>query len=81
MTCKHFLAKVLLVELQRLEMPDMTSIGIPVGVIEVKRPDDKISYGTSHQIYDYMLQLRPFHGLKHVFGIVNLQAVESIGCQ
>jgi hypothetical protein len=57
------------------ETPDIwvvTSRGIPVGVIEVKRPDDKImEEPLAHgQIYDYMLRLRSFHGLKHVFGIV-----------
>jgi hypothetical protein len=46
--------------------------GVPVGVIEVKRPDKKIMNKpmVHGQIYDYMLRLRSFHGLKNVFGIV-----------
>jgi hypothetical protein len=46
--------------------------GIPVGVIEVKKPDEKImsSELVHGQIYDYMIRLQSFHGLKNVFGIV-----------
>lgn len=54
-----------------------TRSGNPLGVVEVKRPgeskpgesilEDKHVFG---QIYDYMLRLHSFHGLKDVFGIV-----------
>ena len=51
----------------------MSNRGIPVGVCEVKRPGKHImnSPYIFGQIYDYMLRLRTFHGLKHVFGIVS----------
>ena len=51
----------------------MNDHGVPVGVCEVKKPgrdiiDSRVVHG---QIYDYMLRLRSFHGIKHVFGIVS----------
>jgi hypothetical protein len=49
--------------------------GMPVGVIEVMRPDsnpDKMNDPLIHgQMYDYMLRLQSYYGLKHVFGIVS----------
>jgi len=44
----------------------------PVGVVEVKLPGEKImrSPNVYGQIFDDMMSLRSFHGLKHVFGIV-----------
>jgi hypothetical protein len=47
--------------------------GVPVGVCEVKTPGSSIMESDiiHGQIFDYMLQLRSFHGLKHVFGIVS----------
>ncbi len=47
--------------------------GVPVGVVEVKKPGKKIMQSdyVHGQIYDYMMRLRSFHGLKHVFGIVS----------
>jgi hypothetical protein len=49
-----------------------SAMGMPIGVIEIKKPDAKIMrnrliYG---QIFDYMMMLRAFHGLTFVFGIV-----------
>jgi len=51
----------------------MTASGKPVGVCEVKTPGSTImnSRMLHGQIYDYMLRLRSFHGLKRVFGIVS----------
>ncbi len=51
----------------------MNERGVPVGVCEVKKPGRTIinSPVVHGQIYDYMLRLRSFHGLKHVFGIVS----------
>mmetsp|Transcript_521 Transcript_521/g.739 ORF Transcript_521/g.739 Transcript_521/m.739 type:complete len:510 (+) Transcript_521:622-2151(+) len=47
--------------------------GIPIGVIEVKKPDSKImnSNRLHGQIYDYMLRLRHFFGQKWIFGITS----------
>ena len=42
----------------------------PLGIVEVKRQSilsDKHAFG---QIYDYMLRLQSFHGLKDVFGVL-----------
>ncbi len=49
------------------------STGVPVGVVDVKRPGKGImdSEQVHGQIYDYMMRLRSFHGLRHVFGIVS----------
>ncbi len=71
-------------ELSVFEMrPDMwivTSEGVPVGVVEVKKPDKnnkntvldhKNVFG---QIYDYMMRLRSFFGLRYVFGIITTYA-------
>jgi hypothetical protein len=46
--------------------------GIPVGVVEVKKPHPVVmtSKRVHGQIYDYMLRLRTQHGIQHVFGIV-----------
>lgn len=46
--------------------------GIPVGVIEVKKPNEKIMEEklVHGQIYDYMLRLQSFYGIQNVFGIV-----------
>lgn len=46
--------------------------GIPVGVIEVKKPDDSIMKDpvVHGQIYDYMLRLQSFYGIQNVFGVV-----------
>lgn len=51
----------------------MNERGVPVGVCEVKKPGSSImdSPVVHGQIYDYMLRLRSFHGIKHVFGIVS----------
>ena len=46
---------------------------MPVGVVEVKTPTDRDVFQAGHvvgQLFDYMLRLRSFHGLKHVFGIL-----------
>lgn len=50
----------------------LMSHGHPIGVVVVKLPDEMIMqsphvYG---QMFDHMMSLRSFHGLKHVFGIV-----------
>ncbi len=44
-----------------------------MGVVEVKRPGKGImdSEQVHGQIYDHMMRLRSFHGLRHVFGIVS----------
>ncbi len=46
--------------------------GLPIGVVEVKKPEEKIlkSNLVHGQIFDYLLRLKSFHGLEHVFGIV-----------
>src|SRR5690348_9514734 len=49
-----------------------TRTGNPLGVVEVKKPgesilSEKLVLG---QIYDYMLRLKSFHGLKDVFGVL-----------
>ncbi|CAN0211480.1 unnamed protein product, partial [Ectocarpus fasciculatus] len=51
--------------------------GYPVGAVEIKKPrKDKSSASTFHhpkvqgQLFDYMLRIRSFHGLRHVFGIM-----------
>jgi hypothetical protein len=43
--------------------------GFPVGVMEVKKPggDLNLHYG---QVYDCLLQVRSFYGVKDVFGIL-----------
>lgn len=47
--------------------------GVPVGVVEVKKDDAQIMDAPllHGQIYDYMLRLQSFHGLRHVFGIAS----------
>jgi hypothetical protein len=49
--------------------------GVPIGVVEVKKHKENsevLSKESVHgQIYDYMLRLKSFHGLQHVFGIVS----------
>jgi hypothetical protein len=51
----------------------VTSKMVPIGVVEVKKPDEGImaSERVHGQIYDYMLRLQSFFGLKNVFGIVS----------
>jgi hypothetical protein len=54
----------------------VTMQSVPVGVVEVKKPgndimDSPLLHG---QIYDYMLRLQSFFGLRHVFGIVSTYA-------
>jgi hypothetical protein len=51
--------------------------GYPVGAVEIKKPrKDKSSPTTFNrpkvqgQLFDYMLRIRSFHGLRHVFGIM-----------
>jgi hypothetical protein len=54
--------------------------GVPIGVVEVKKPklDENgvlvrgaaFNLDTYGQIFDYMLQLRAFHGVRQVFGII-----------
>jgi hypothetical protein len=53
-----------------------TSSGVPIGVVEVKKPDKNIMNSPSlhGQIFDYMLRLRHFIGLKSVFGITTTYA-------
>ena len=50
--------------------------GVPVGAIEVKKPDRGIlaKEEVAGQLYDYMLRLRAFYGLDHVFGIASTYA-------
>jgi hypothetical protein len=51
----------------------VNKFGIPIGVIEVKKPGVDImeSKRVHGQIYDYMLRLRHFYGQQNVFGIVS----------
>jgi hypothetical protein len=53
-----------------------TSSGVPIGVVEVKKPDQNIMNSSllHGQIYDYMLRLRHFVGLKSIFGIATTYA-------
>lgn len=54
--------------------------GVPIGAVEVKKPKlDAIgvlirgaafNLDTYGQIFDYMIQLRAFHGVCQVFGII-----------
>ncbi len=46
--------------------------GVPIGVVEVKKPGKTVmnSPNLFGQIFDYMLQLQAFHGLSTPFGIV-----------
>ena len=51
--------------------------GYPVGAVEIKKPRKKKSSGSTFhnpkvqgQLFDYMLRIRSFHGLRHVFGIM-----------
>jgi hypothetical protein len=59
----------------RADLWILRRLGVPVGVVEVKRPGrtDAIfnSEYVAGQIFDYMRRLREFHGLDHVFGIVS----------
>ena len=56
--------------------PDLyivTHMGVPIGVVEVKRPhenilDNDLVHG---QLYDYMLRLKTFFGITNVFGIAS----------
>ena len=51
----------------------MRSGGVPVGVVEMKKPGRRNAVNSASvagQIFDYMQRLRSFHGLDHVFGIV-----------
>ncbi|MHB1873111.1 MAG: hypothetical protein ACYCT1_20030 [Steroidobacteraceae bacterium] len=51
----------------------VNNTGSPVGVVEVKKPGSKImgSEYVHGQIYDYMMRLKSFHGLRNVFGVVS----------
>lgn len=47
--------------------------GAPIGVVEVKKPDENDTLrhaAVQGQLFDYMLRLQSFFGLKHVFGIL-----------
>ena len=51
-------------------------LGIPIGVLEVKKPGNNAdgilnSAVVAGQILDYMQRVRQFHGIDHVFGIVS----------
>ena len=53
----------------------LTMLGVPVGVVEVKKPDVGQTSVLDEptvlgELYDYMLQLPNFYGVKPVFGIV-----------
>jgi hypothetical protein len=55
--------------------PDLTVVkmfGVPVGVVEVKRPTKGIldNGAVLGELYDYMKQVVNFYGLKQVFGIL-----------
>lgn len=55
--------------------PDISVIkafGIPVGVVEVKKPGKEILSNAAvlGELYDYMKQIVNFYGLKEVFGIL-----------
>jgi hypothetical protein len=48
--------------------------GIPIGVVEVKKPGRDNALQNPYvqgQIFDYMLRLQSFFGIKHVFGILS----------
>lgn len=49
--------------------------GVPIGVFEVKRSgaDAEVmaSAAVHGQMYDHLMRLKNFHGLKHVFGILS----------
>jgi hypothetical protein len=50
--------------------------GYPVGAVEIKKPSKKGAASTMNnstvqgQLFDYMMRIRSFHGLRHVFGIM-----------
>ena len=51
--------------------------GVPIGVVEVKKPDKKDILRNRYvqgQLFDYMLRLKSFFGLEHVFGILSTYA-------
>ncbi|KAL6071676.1 Protein kinase domain-containing protein [Balamuthia mandrillaris] len=45
---------------------------VPIGIVEVKKPTENIfdKNEVNGQIYDYMMALRSFSGLRYVFGIL-----------
>jgi len=48
--------------------------GVPIGVAEVKKPDGKDILRNKYvqgQLFDYMLRLKSFFGLEHVFGFLS----------
>lgn len=50
------------------------SDGVPIGVVEVKKPDKSDILRNEYvqgQLFDYMLRLKSFFGLEHVFGILS----------
>jgi hypothetical protein len=54
--------------------PDMLVVlveGFPVGVVEVKKPGEGVVSDPRvlGQMYDYLLRLSSFYGLKHVFNL------------
>lgn len=50
----------------------MKRFGIPIGVIEIKKPGNNVmtSKKTFGQLYDHMLSMRKMYGMCHVFGIL-----------
>ena len=54
----------------------ISSNGYPVGAVEIKKPSKEGAESTMNdgkvqgQLFDYMLRIRSFHGLRHVFGIL-----------
>jgi hypothetical protein len=56
----------------RVDIWLITKFGKPVGVIEIKKPGNNILQNPHvlGQLYDYMLRLRSFFGVNHVFGIL-----------
>lgn len=62
----------------RTDIRIVTSAGVPIGVVKVKKPPSKSDAAATAlddvllagEVYDYLLRLRSFHGLRHCFGIV-----------
>jgi len=63
--------------LLRADIWFVTVSGVPVGVVEVKKPPLNFAHSAAAlnnmllagQVYDYLLRLKSFHGLRHCFGI------------
>jgi hypothetical protein len=47
--------------------------GVPIGVVQVKKPGNDILLNplVVGQLFDYMLRLQSYFGLEHVFGLVS----------